>query len=80
MIGLEQMLETKASFSEKVIQFCKENDMTLMEGLTEYIQTRGIETEDVPSLLTNEFKAMIHKEASDLNMFRRNNGKVQFDD
>lgn len=80
MNGIERMLETKASFSEKVLEFCKQNDLPLLEGLTEYIQSRGIETEDVPSLLTNELKVLLHKEAVDLNMFRLPGNKVKFDE
>lgn len=80
MNGIQEMLETKASFSEKVLYFAKQNDLSLLDGLAEYCVTKGIETEDVSSLLTNEFKALLHKEASDLNMFRSNNQKVKFDD
>lgn len=81
MIGLEQMLETKATFSEKVIQFCKDNDFTLLEGLAEYTQSQGIECEDVSALLTNEFKAMLKKEAADLKFPGYYNRKqVMFDD
>ncbi len=74
------MLETKASFSEKVLYFAKQNELSLLDGLAEYCVTKGIETEDVSSLLTNEFKALLHKEALDLNMFRSYNQKVKFDD
>lgn len=80
MIGIEQMLETKATFSEKVIEFCQKNELSLLEGLTEFIQEKGIEAEDVSSLLTNELKALLHKEALDLNMFKPSKAKVKFDD
>lgn len=80
MIGIQEMLETKASFSEKVINFARQNDLSLLDGLAEYCRTKGIETEDVTSLLTNEFKALLHKEAIDMNMFRLRGHKVKFDD
>lgn len=81
MIGLEQMIETKATFSEKVIQFCKDNNFTLLEGLAEYTQAKGIDCEDVSSLLTNEFKALLKKEAGDLKFPGYYNRKrVMFDD
>jgi hypothetical protein len=80
LVEIETMLETKATFSEKVLAFCDENELSLIEGLVEFISTRGIEVEDVSSLLTNELKALIHKEAVDLNMFRHCHRKVQFDD
>ena len=74
-------LETKATFSSKVLQFCSQNEFTLLEGLQEYIQNRRIEFEDVPNLLTNEFKAMLQKEAIDLNMFKaKTTSKVTFDE
>ena len=79
MIGIQQMLETKASFSEKVISFARQNELSLLDGLVEYCRGKGIETEDVSSLLTNEFKALLHKEASDMNMFRSKAHKVKFD-
>jgi hypothetical protein len=74
------MLETKASFSEKILNFARANDLSILDGLTDYCRSKGIETEDVSSLLTNEFKALLHKEASDMNMFRSNSQKVKFDD
>lgn len=80
MIGLQEMLETKASFSDKVLHFARQNDLSILDGLVEYCRSKGIETEDVSSLLTNEFKALLHKEALDLNMFRSGVQKVKFDD
>lgn len=79
MIGIEHMLETKATFSDKVSQFAKQNDLSLLDGLAEYCKVNGIETEDVSPLLTNEFKALLHKEAVDMNMFRSSFSKVKFD-
>jgi hypothetical protein len=79
MIGIADMLETKATFSDKIIQFAKQNELSLLDGLAEYCKANLIETEDVSPLLTNEFKAMLHKEAVDLNMFRSTNQKVKFD-
>jgi hypothetical protein len=73
------MLETKSSFSEKVLHFAKQNDLSILDGLSEYCRSKGIETEDVSSLLTNEFKALLHKEALDRNMFRSRHQKVKFD-
>lgn len=80
MISIDQMFENKASFSEKILQFARQNELPLLDALTEYCQTKGIETEDVVGLLTNEFKAMLHKEAVDMNMFRYRAKKVKFDD
>lgn len=74
------MIETKASFSLKLIQFCEANDLSFIEGISEYIQRQKIEIEDIPSLLTNELKALIRKEAVDLNMFRSPGKKVRFDE
>lgn len=80
MSNIDDLLETRATFTDKVLDFCDENDLDLLEGLTEYINIKGIEIEDVSSLITNEFKAMLRKEAVNLNMFRTTNVKVQFDD
>lgn len=79
MIGIEQMLETKATFSEKITEFARQNELSILDGLAEYCKTKGIEVEDVVPLLTNEFKAILHKEATDLNMFRNSKLKVKFD-
>lgn len=80
MIGIQEMLENKASFSQKIINFAEENGLSLLDGLTAYCNANKIEIEDVPSLLTNEFKALLHKEAVDLNLFRLKAKKVIFDD
>jgi predicted methyltransferase len=79
MIGINQMLESKASFTEKVLEFIKQNELSFIDGLAEYCKSKGIETEEVSSLLTNEFKALLHKEAVDMNMFRYKAQKVKFD-
>lgn len=73
------MLETKATFSEKIVIFARRNELSLLDALAEYCKRSGIETEDVSHLLTNEFKALLHKEAVDMNMFRSNGQKVKFD-
>lgn len=77
---IDEMLETKASFSEKVLNYCKQKELPLLEGLTSYLQVMGIETEDAPGLLTNELKAMLHKEAIELNLFKPTGEKVKFDE
>lgn len=80
MDGIEEMLETKGSFSDKVIDYCKKNELTYVEGLQEYLISVGIEIEDAPALLTNELKALIYKEATDKNMFKISAQKITFDD
>jgi predicted methyltransferase len=80
MIGLIEMLESKASFTEKVLKFIKQNDLSYIDGLSDYCKNKSIELEEVASLLTNEFKALLHKEAVDMNMFRYKSNKVKFDD
>lgn len=80
MTNIEDTLENKASFSSKIIQFAEDNDLSLLDGLTEYCKNKNLEVEDVVGLLTNEFKGMLYREAVDLNMFRSKMQKVRFDD
>lgn len=80
MSFFRDMIETKATFSLKLTEFCEANGLSFIEGISEYIQRHKIEIEDIPSLLTNELKALIRKEAVDLNMFRTPGKKVKFDD
>jgi hypothetical protein len=76
----EIILESKSSFSEKIIKFAQLNELHLLDALTEYCRNKRVEIEEVENLLTNEFKAMLYKEAVNLNMFRQQNVKVQFDE
>ena len=79
MTCVYDMLENKASFSSKIIELAKRNEITLLDALTEYCKTNKIECEDIVGLLTNEFKALLHKEAVDLNIFRTKTSKFRFD-
>lgn len=79
MSNIEDILENKTSFSEKIIQLAKKNDLSLLDSLSEHCKRQDIELEDAIGLLSNEFKKMLHKEAIDLNIIRSKNQKVRFD-
>lgn len=57
------MFESPIEFSAFIEKGAEQNDMGLLEFLTEYVVQNSIEEEVIPPMLTSALKAKIEKEA-----------------
>lgn len=71
-------VHTQSSFMKEIEKLVKEQKITYLEAMCDYIKANNIEPETVPKLLGPRLKQILESEATDLNLINRGKKRAKF--
>jgi len=73
-------VQNSSEFSKAVEKIVNDTDYNYLEAILQYAQSRGIELESVPKLLTQKLKVELEKESYDMNRLGKKPSSLPVDD
>jgi hypothetical protein len=71
-------VHTQSTFMKEIEKIVREQKVTYLEAMCDYIKANNIEPETVPKLLGTRLKQIIESEATDLNLINRGKKRAKF--